>query len=153
MRRAGAALLALVAAGCSALPGPWRLPHLGDCPGGLVSTAALAPGDFALRERLRVVGGDVDAGFEVVAERRGDRLVVVGFNAFGAKAFAAIQEGDAVEARSFLGRALPVDPANVLRDLHAAGRFAPDAPPRAAIARPGCGYTATFAAVSRTPID
>ena len=66
---------------------PGRLPGRG----GLSGDASA--GDFVLREQLRLVGDGVDAGFGLVAERRGDRLVLVGFNAFGAKAFAVIQRG------------------------------------------------------------
>jgi hypothetical protein len=117
-----------------------------------VSTTALGGGDFRLRERVRVEGGGVDVALELVAERRGERLVVVGFNAFGAKAFALTQRGLEVDAESFLGRALAVPPENVLRDLHAARFARPDAPARVAVARPGCGYTATFVSVERRPL-
>jgi len=143
-------LLALPLAGCATLSlWLYRPPRLADCPGILTSTRALPPGDFLLRERARVTGGQVDVGFELVAERRADRLVVVGLDAFGAKAFAVTQQGLDVEPRSFRGRALQVPPENVLRDLWAAHRLAPNAPPRAEVARPGCGYRTTFVTVER----
>jgi hypothetical protein len=96
-----------------------------------------------------VTGGEVDVALELVAERRGPRLVVVGFDAFGAKLFAVTQRGLDVEAESFRGRALPVPPRNVLRDLHAARFARPDAPADVAVARPGCGYRARFVSLER----
>jgi len=157
--RAAARLLAAIStafatAGC-ALPlalAAWRQPHLPACPGAIASTRGLPPGDFLLREQVRVRGGGVDAGFVVAAERRGDELVVVGFNAFGAKAFAVTQRDVAVESRSFLGRALQVAPENFLRDLHAGGRLSAESPEREEIARPGCGYTASYVRVERRPL-
>lgn len=153
---AGAALcatLGLAAGGCAWLGAPWLPPRLGECPGPLVPAGEIPGGDFVLRERVRVRGGEVDLGLLLVAERRGDRLVLVAFNPFGAKAFSVVQEGLDVEATSHLGPALPVPPGNVLRDLHAA-RFAgpADTPERVEVARPGCGYTATFARVERRPL-
>jgi hypothetical protein len=156
-RRAGARLLAAGAAalaiGCALPLAVWRQPHLAACPGQIASPRTLPPGAFLLRERARIRGGGVDAGFEVVAERRDDQLVVVGFNSFGAKAFGVTQRDLSVEARSFLGRALQVAPENFLRDLYAAQRLSADAPERAEVARPGCGYTATYVRVERRPLD
>jgi hypothetical protein len=155
MRPAALVLLPLLALAASlgcAVPPLWGAPHLAACPGPLVPSEEIPDGDFLLRERVRVVGGEVDAGLELVVERRGPRLVVVGFNAFGAKAFSVVQRGSDVETESYLP-ALPVPPGNALRDLHAA-RFLPqDAAARrrerVEVARPGCGYTATFVGVER----
>jgi hypothetical protein len=116
------ALLAAGLAGCASLGLP---PRLAVCPGPLRDTREIA-GDFVRQERMRVRGGDVDAAFGLVLEKRGERLVVLGFNAFGAKAFAVRQSGLAVESESFLGRALPVPPENVLRDLHRAYFLTPE---------------------------
>jgi hypothetical protein len=157
-RRRGAAawlLLALAAAsvGCGGARLWLKRPaRLAPCPGPLVPVGLLEGGDFLLRERVRVRGGGVDAGFELVAERRGERLVVVGLGAFGEKAFTVTQEGLAVEASSALGPALAVPPENLLRDLHAARFARPGAAARAEVARPGCGYTATFVRVERRPL-
>jgi len=140
--------LGLWVAGCagSLLGGP---PRLADCPGSLVDTAQIPGGDFLLRERVRIAGGDVDLGLELLAERRGDRLVVVAFNAFGARIFSAVQHGLAVETESPLGRALPVPSENVLRDLHHARFVHPETGERVEVRRPGCDYTATFVRVER----
>jgi hypothetical protein len=142
-------VLALAASGCALLPGRFGLPRLAECPGALVATEALPAGDFLLRERVRIVGGGVDIGLELVAEKRADRLVVVAMNAFGTKLFSLVQRGLAVESDSRLGRALPVPPENVLFDLHAARFARSDAPARVTVARPGCDYTATFVSVER----
>jgi hypothetical protein len=119
------------------------------------AVASLPAGDFGWRERVRYRGGDVDAGFLVVAEKRGHRLVLVGLNPFGAKAFSVTQQHGAVTAESHLGRALAVPPENVLRDWYALrarteGGSADGAPVR--IARPACGYEATFAPGERRPL-
>ena len=153
--RVGLALLVVVVA-CGAGLGCRTLrhvldppPRLAPCRGPIAPVAALPGGDFLLRERVRVRGDGVDAGFELVAERRGDRLVLVGLNAFGAEAFQLIQQGLDVESASDLGPLLPVPPENLLRDLHAARLARPHGPQRVEVARPGCGYTATFVRVER----
>ncbi len=149
----GAGLLLLSAAvGCAVLGLPRAPARLADCPGPLTPTGRLPAGDFLLREQVRIAGGEVDVGFDLVAEKRGERLVLVGFNAFGAKAFAVTQRDLEVEAQSFLGPALQVPPENVLRDLHAARFAGGEGSERVEVARPGCGYTATFVNVARRPL-
>lgn len=157
LRALAAAALAAGAWGCAhGLPGlPGLPPRLPECPGTLPSTRALPEGDWLLRERVRIVGDaggageGVDVGLEVVAEKRGPRLAVVAFLALGAKAFSLVQEGDALRSESHLGRALPVPPRNVLRDLYATGFGDGAAGERATVTRPECGYTATFVRVER----
>jgi Protein of unknown function (DUF3261) len=144
----GASALAL---GCTALA-VWTAPRIGECEGPLLAVAQIPGGDFALRERVRIAGEGVDLGLELLAERRGDRLVLVGLNAFGARVFSLVQQGLAVESDAPLGRALPVPPENVLRDLYAARFSAPETPERVELCRPECGYTATFVRVERRPL-
>lgn len=153
-QRTAAALL-LAGAACALQP-PWGAPRLAACPGPLTSTETIPDGDFVLRERVRIVGGEVDVGLELVVERRGNQLVVIGFNAFGAKIFSAVQRGNEVEATSHLGPGAAIPPDNVLRDLHAA-RFLPADTDerireRVVVARPGCSYTATFVRIERRPL-
>lgn len=147
---ARSAALAALALGCAtfSLPPP-RIP---DCAGPLVPTAEIPGGDFRLRERVRFVGAGVDLGLELLAERRGDRLVVIGFNEFGARVFSAVQRGVEVESDDRLGRALEISPQNVLRDLHAARFRAPESGERVEVRRTGCAYSATFARVERRPL-
>jgi hypothetical protein len=107
----------LVPTGC-ALP-QWMgfPPRVSECPGLLVPTAEI-PGDFVLRQRLRVTSPEVDTGLDLAVQKHEDELVVVGFTALGAKAFSITQRGTKVRVRDNLGRASSVPPINVLRDLH-----------------------------------
>lgn len=121
MRKAARAvaigLVMLVSAGC-ALPRWMGLPsRLPECRGLLVPTGEI-PGDFVLRQRLRVTSPQVDTGLDLAVQKREDELVVVGFTALGAKAFSITQRGAEVRVRDNLGRASAVPPINVLRDLH-----------------------------------
>jgi hypothetical protein len=152
VRVAALALLVLAASGCAWTGMELGPPRLASCPGPIPSTEDLPSGDFRVQDRVRIRGGPVDVGYEVVAEKRGDRIVLVAFNAFGAKAFSVTQQGLAVTSRSYLGRALQVPPENLLRDLYAGGFPSPDRPPRVEVVRPGCGYTATVVTISRRPL-
>lgn len=144
------ALLAVVALGACAMPWLRGLPRLPACPGPIPSTEALPAGDLVWRDRVRYRGGEVDAGFALVAEKRGAELVLVGLNAFGARAFSVTQERERIEADARLGPALEVPPETVLRDWHAARAAGTEAPATLELARPECGYRATFVAESRT---
>ena len=148
LRRAAALLAAAsVAAACSTF-GLYALPRLPDCPGPIPSTDALPAGDRVWRDRVRYRGGEVDAGFSLVAQKRGAELVLVGLNAFGARVFSVSQERERIEADARLGRALEVPPETVLRDWHAARAAGTKAPGTLELARPECGYRVTFVAES-----
>jgi hypothetical protein len=133
--------------GCTSLPLP--PPRIAECDGPLVASTEIPGGDFRLRERVRITGGGVDVGLELLAERHGDRLVLIAFNEFGARLFSAVQRGVAVESETKLGRALAVPPGNLLRDLHEARFFHPENGDRVEVRRPGCDYAATFVNVER----
>ena len=148
-RAAGAALGAL-ALGCATLSLPPK--GIPDCDGPLLATTDIPGGDFRLRERVRFAGGGVDLGLELLAERRADRLVLIGWNAFGARVFSTVQRGTLVESDAPLGRALGISPENVLRDLHEARFFHPESGERTSVHRPGCNYTATFVTIERRPL-
>jgi hypothetical protein len=143
------ALLAIALLGACALPWLRGLPRLPACPGPIPSTEALPAGDLVWRDRVRYRGGEVDAGFALVAQKRGAELVLVGLNAFGARAFSVTQERQRIEADARLGPALEVPPETVLRDWHAARAAGTEAPGTLELARPECGYRATFVAESR----
>jgi hypothetical protein len=142
---ARALVLLAVAGGCAA---PLLPPRLAFCDGPLLDTAAIPGGDFVLRERARFTGGDVDVALELLAERRGDRLVLVAFDVFGARVFDVVQRGVSVEEETPLGRALAIPPGDALRDLHAARFLHPRTGDRVEVQRPGCDYRATFVRVS-----
>ena len=148
MRRTLCAAFGALALGCAALQVA-TAPRISDCDGPLVASADIPGGDFRLRERVRFAGEGVDLGLELLAERRGARLVVIGFNAFGARVFSLVQQGVAVEVDAPLGRALAVPPENALRDLHEARFFHPESGDRVEVRRPGCDYSATFVRVER----
>ena len=150
-RRCAALLLlgALAASGCAT---PWWLhlpPRLADCPGAIPSTEALPAGDLVWRDRVRYRGDRVDVGFALVAEKRGDRLALVALNAFGARVLSLVQQGHAVEVDARLGPLLQVPPETLLRDWHTARAAGVEPPGSVAIARPACGYEASFVAESR----
>jgi hypothetical protein len=141
------AFLLLAPGGCATvswlLHPPARLPA---CPGPIPSADTLPRGDLSWRDRVRYRGGEVDVGFVLVAEKRASRLVLVALNSFGAHVFSVIQQQREITVESRLGRALQVPPESVLRDWHAARAAALEAPGRLELARPECGYTATFVA-------
>jgi hypothetical protein len=150
MYAARSAALAALALGCATLSLP--PPRIPDCDGPLLATTEIPGGDFRLRERVRFAGGGVDLGLELLAERRADRLVVIGWNAFGARVFSSVQRGMLLENDAPLGRALEISPENVLRDLHEARFFHPESGERTSVHRPGCDYTATFVTIERRPL-
>jgi hypothetical protein len=115
--------VALVASACRHAAG--LPPRLRACDGPLRDAAEIA-GDFTRHARIRVRAAGVDDSFGLVLQKTGARLVVLGTNAFGAKAFAVTQRGERFEARSFIGPALSVPPENVLRDLHRAWFLTPE---------------------------
>ena len=128
-------------------------PRLAACPGPIPSTAALPSGDLVWRDRARYRGGEVDTGFTLVAEKRGEKLVLIGLNAFGARAFSVTQEQLHVEADARMGRALAVPPETVLRDWHALRAANAEPPATLELARPECGYVATFAPEGSHPLS
>lgn len=155
MKRAFAVVsVAIAAAGCQTLRLAFHAPPvLPECPGELVPTGRIS-GNFVWRERVRVSGGDVDATFDVVVEKRAGQLVLVGFNEFGAKVFSVVQRGVELEVQRHLGRATPVPPENLLRDLHRAHFGAPAggatierAAGRVDIEDSSCGYRAAWVRV------
>lgn len=108
---------ALLGTGCLHLPG--RVRAIPDCPGEWVSTQAIA-GDFLLRQRLIVTRGDGVFALHLVAQKRGDELLLLGLHPFGAKLFTLRQRGLETSVDAVPAPALEVPPLNVLRDLHRA---------------------------------
>jgi hypothetical protein len=162
-RRLAFALGAALLAGCAHVPPPafipLPLPRLADCAGSLVPTHELE-GDWVIHERIRVRGDQVDEAYGLVVQKNGPRLVLIGLTPFGAKAFSVTQIGVEVWSESKLGRALPVPPENVLRDLHRAHFLATDDPEfegrtirrdadgSVHVASASCGYESTLVPVS-----
>ena len=162
--RGALALAALLSAGCKVFaPPPPALilaPKLADCPGTLVPTQELE-GDWVIQERARIFAPRVDEAYELVLQKRGPSLVLVGLTAYGAKAFAVTQIGVRTFPESFLPSP-PVPPENVLRDLHRAHFLASESPEfegrvlergrdgGVRIQSSACGYDATYVPVQVT---
>jgi len=133
-----------------------------ECPGALVPTQQIE-GEFRLRQRVRVQAEGLDWRLTLVAQKRGDTLILIGLDAFGAKEFVLTQQGTDVSVERPRGR-LPYPPINLLRDLHRA-RFSPAASASGddvTLLRSGdggvtiqharCGYTATWIEIEETPL-
>ncbi len=129
-------------------------PRVEDCGGPVPSTQTLA-GDFDRRLRIEVESGDLAEGFEVIVQKRGPRLVVVGLARFGNRAFSIVQEGDQLDIDSPLKAIEKVAPINILRDLYvwplqvqpARGGVVLDISPNgrsAALTHEACGFTTTI---------
>jgi len=142
----GALALLLLLAACRSwlgLPTP-----IAECPGELVPSERIED-DLLLRGNLRVRFGDADESFDLVIRKRGDALVVVGFTAFGSKAFSVTQLGVETQAESYLGPALGIPPRNVLYDLHRASLLSGSARGRRVrVDNRRCGYEALFVVLS-----
>ncbi|HEY8375510.1 MAG TPA: DUF3261 domain-containing protein [Nannocystis sp.] len=88
-----------------------------DYPGELAET--LSGPDFMARQRLRGNAHGREIGGEVVLQKQGDTLTLVGLTPFGTKAFVARQQGaeERVEVLSPEGK-LPFPPRFMLLDVH-----------------------------------
>ena len=106
-----------LAAGCRQLPPPLRARALRDCPGPLVATDAIA-GDFLVRQRVLVTAGGTSWPLQLVAQKRGDVLTLLGFHPLGVKLFTLQQRGLRVTVDAAPAPLLEIPPRNLLRDFH-----------------------------------
>ncbi|MEZ4452428.1 MAG: DUF3261 domain-containing protein [Nannocystaceae bacterium] len=120
LRRVTAALLvALALAGAcahgrTAADGP---PPIDEA---LLVDVATIPGDFLARQRVSGTMGERTLGSEVVLQKQGGTLTLLGLTPFGTRAFAVIQEGKALRVESFMPEALPFPPELMILDVHRA---------------------------------
>jgi hypothetical protein len=117
-RRLLAALLfgsGVLATACVHPPGR----ALPECPGDWVPTQAI-DGDFLLRQSLLVTQGDHVFALHLVAQKRGDELLLLGLHPLGARLFTLRQRGLETSIDALPAPVLEVPPLNVLRDLHRA---------------------------------
>jgi hypothetical protein len=133
-----------------------------ECPGRLPPSQQLE-GDFRVRQRARVQAESLDWRLELVAEKRGDALVLVGLDAFGGKLFVVSQQGEEVAVERPRGR-LPRPPVDLLRDFHRARPASEAEPPEPGIRieRPQpaevsieherCGYRTRLVTLEETPL-
>jgi len=150
--RAVALLPALLVSGCTLLEIA-RAPRLGPCDGEIPRVSTLASDQRRWHERARYRGDGVDASFQLAAERRADRLVLVGLNAFGARVLSVTQQDDRIDLDARLGPALAVPPETVLRDWYAARAAGRAVGERFELERPECGYRATFVLEAEAPLS
>jgi hypothetical protein len=115
--------------------------------------------DFALQARYRATSGGRSEALLLVAEKRGDRLVLAGVDPLGHLVFALTQTGADVRRDRHVRALFPFAPENALRDLErvrfpAAAAAAGPARDEARverrdglhrIARPSCEWEATLA--------
>jgi hypothetical protein len=133
-----------------------------ECPGVVVPTQQIE-GEFLSRQRVRVQAEGLDWRLTLVIQKRGDTLILVGLDAFGAKEFVLTQSGSDVVVERPRGR-LPLSPTDLLRDLHRT-RFARggsesedgvtlqrSADGAVTIQHARCGYTTTWIAFDETPL-
>ena len=108
----------------------------------------------AFQARYRVSSRGKDFALTLAAEKRGERLVLLGIDPLGTSVFALVQEGTEVHRERHLRPLFPFAPENVLRDLILA-RWAPLAETRDATwTREGDATTITRPARSKsTPSD
>ncbi len=114
-------VLAVMLAGCA---GPRRGPPDPSAmryPGELVPAAALAGrGDFLARQSLLGRQGEREIHGEVIVQKRGAALTLIGMTPFGSKAFVIQQDADGVKSQEVMAGALPFPAQFMLLDVHRA---------------------------------
>lgn len=110
--------VALLLSGCC-LHAPQLALTPGSYPGTLASPSEL-PSDFLWRQRLTATYGDREDSFDVVLQKRGDELVLIGLTPFGTKAFVLTQTGTTIAFQPLIDQAAPFPPRFVLLDIHRA---------------------------------
>jgi Protein of unknown function (DUF3261) len=108
-----APLFAVVLAGCASSPSKPLRPYSGP-----IDSPGIFAGDFTDRQRIVATFEARTQSFDVVVQKRGDELTIVGLTPFGSRAFAVIQAGERVRFESFLPQKLPFPPEYVLVDVH-----------------------------------
>ena len=117
MRRA--AMLSLVLLGCA--PGPTQPPDPAQMQHLLVPAQALAARqDFLARQSLRGRQGEREIHGEVIVQKQGATLTLIGMTAFGSKAFVIQQDAAGVRSQEILPGSLPFPAEFMLLDVHRA---------------------------------
>ena len=108
-------ILISVASACSGFPHASR--SIGNCPAEIRSIDEI-PGEFTIRYRVTVLAEDLNFPFELIVQKKGRELVLIGLSPLGAKVFSVIQTGTETDVDALPRAVLPIPPLNVLRDLH-----------------------------------
>ena len=125
MTRAALACLVVAAAlGCGGPPRTHTVINTNspaEYPGVLHDPKTLRQ-DFMVRQTLTIKtrheGKPVEGELDVILQKQGDTLLIVGFGPMNAKAFTLTQKGDRIEFAQFMGPPLPFSPRNIVVDVH-----------------------------------
>lgn len=114
-------ILALTLAACSPRPSQPPDPSQMRYPGVMASPEALAEHpDFLARQSLVGRYGPREVHGEVVVQKRGGTLTLIGMSAFGSKAFVIQQDAEGVRSQEILPGSLPFPAQFMLLDVHRA---------------------------------
>ncbi len=115
------ATLTLALMACAPRPSQPPDPSQMRYPGVLVTPQALAQReDFLARQSLVGHYGPREVHGEVVVQKRGATLTLIGMSAFGSKAFVIQQDADGVRSQEILPGSLPFPAEFMLLDVHRA---------------------------------
>jgi hypothetical protein len=126
-RQVGAALLALVASTGCAARGPASPPVGADYPGVLADPATITP-DFEWRQEIASEYRGSRHSGEVVVQKIGQRLRVIGLAPWGSPAFVLEQVGQHVTFQQLIPHDIPFSPRAVLVDINRAFFGVPASP-------------------------
>lgn len=113
--------LALAFAGCTPRPSQPPDPSQMRYPGVMATPQALAQyPDFLARQSLVGRYGPREVHGEVVVQKRGATLTLIGMSAFGSKAFVIQQDAEGVRSQEILPGSLPFPAQFMLLDVHRA---------------------------------
>src|SRR5262245_46573036 len=82
------------------------------------------PRDFMVRQSLKLDainknnGKRLEAEFDAVVQKQGDKLLVLGLGPMNMKVFTITQLGSRIEFQQFRGPKMPFSPRNILLDVH-----------------------------------
>ncbi len=112
-----AAALALACGGCGHRPASEGAPPIDTS---ILRDVGTIEGDFMARQRLSGAMGEHALAGDVVLQKQGSTLTLLGLTPFGTRAFAVIQEGRALRVEAPPGAPLPFPPELMLVDVHRA---------------------------------
>jgi hypothetical protein len=85
---------------------------------GPLDSPGIYAGDFTDRQRIVATSGAHTQSFDVIVQKRGDVLTIVGLTPFESRAFVLEQAGERIRFESFMPQKLPFPPEYVLIDIH-----------------------------------
>lgn len=110
-------VLALTQGGCARTP-PVKTQLPSATSGVLRSTEDLTVPPFVVEQHLKGQYGARALSLDCVVQFANEKLTVVGLTPFGTRAFVIEQLGTEVSFQKFVDREIPIEPADVLYDIH-----------------------------------